>query len=120
MKFEYSPPGLAKDFENEKYLKKKYGINILNGWICFVNVLEAADNAYDIKAMPMFYMEHKKNNLKDYYAVSLDKKKSKWRLMLQMLDENDNVLIPTENEKDFLKKVKKIRIRGLSDHYDEY
>ena len=37
-----------------------------------------------------------------------------------MLDENDNVLQPTENEKEFLKSIKKIRIKELSEHYDKY
>ena len=53
-------------------------------------------------------MEHKKGNLKEYYSLSLDKKKSKWRVLIQMLDENDNVLQPTENEKEFLKSIKKL------------
>lgn len=70
--------------------------------------------------MPQFFMEHKKGNLKSNYAVSLDKKKSKWRLMIQMLDENGNVIMPTENEKTFLLGIKKIRIKELSDHYGEY
>ena len=70
--------------------------------------------------MVFFYMEHKKGNLKEYYALSLDKKKSKWRVLIQMLDENDKVLEPTDNEKEFLKSVKKIRIKELSEHYGEY
>lgn len=37
-----------------------------------------------------------------------------------MIDEDGNVLQPTDNEKEFLKSVKKIRIKELSEHYDEY
>ena len=40
--------------------------------------------------------------------------------MLQMLDNNNNVLVPTNNEIDFLKSIKKIRIKEMSEHYDEY
>ncbi len=120
MKYEYKPSSLKDNYENEKWLKKKYGPAIAEGMLKFINALEAAENAYDIKATIFFFMEHKKNNLKEYYAVSLDKKKSKWRLMIQMLDENDNVVIPTENEKEFLKSIKKIRIKEISDHYAEY
>lgn len=65
-------------------------------------------------------MEHKKGNLKEYYSLSLDKKKSKWRILIQMIDENGKVLVPTENEKEFLKSVKKIRMKEISDHYGEY
>ena len=114
------PPGLKEDYEDEKCLKKKYNVNISEGMMKFLGVLEAATNAYDIKVMPQFFMEHKKGNLKEYYSITLDKKKSKWRLMIQMLDENDNVVEPTENEKEFSQGIKKIRIREISDHYGEY
>lgn len=120
MLYEYSPLSLQKNYENEKWIKKKYGSNIAEGMIKFLNVLEAAENAYDIKSKPQFYMEHKKGNLKSFYTISLDKKKSKWRLMIQMLDDLDNIVIPTANEKEFLKGIKKIRIKEMSSHYDEY
>ena len=120
MLYEYSPASLQKNYENEKWLKKKYGVNISEGMIMFLNVIEAAVNAYDIKRKPQFFMEHKKGNLKQYYAISLDKKKSKWRLLIQMLDSDDNIVVPTDNEKEFLKGIKKIRIKEISDHYDEY
>ena len=90
------------------------------GMMMFLNALDAAENAYDIKSMVFFYMEHKKGNLDKYYAVSLDKKKSKWRLLLQMIDDKGNVLSPTDNEKEFLKSVKIIRIKELTDHYAHY
>ena len=109
MKYEYSPPGLREDYENEKYMKKKYGIDISNGMIKFLNVLSAATNAYDIKIFSSFYMEHKKGNLKEYYSISLDKKRSKWRLMLQMIDEDGHILIPDDNEISFLKSIKKYK-----------
>ncbi len=120
MNYEFSPPKLKEYYEDEKYMIKKYGKNIANGMLLFLGALDAALNAYDIKCNVFFFMEHKKGNLKEYYSISLDKKKSKWRLLIQMLDEDDNVLQPTENEKEFLKSIKKIRIKELSDHYGEY
>ena len=86
----------------------------------FLNALQAAENAYDLKCVPQFFMEHKKGNLKSYYSVSLDKKKSKWRLLLQMLNEDGEVVEPGENEKAFLQGIKTIRIKELSEHYGEY
>ena len=65
-------------------------------------------------------MEHIKGNLNSFYSITLDKKKSKWRLLIQMLDENGNVVIPTSDEKSFLKSIKCICIRELSEHYGEY
>lgn len=120
MKYEYSPDRLQKKYEDESIMKKKYGIEISTNMMKFLNALEAAENAYDIKCMPQFFMEHKKGNLNSYYSISLDKKKSKWRLMIQMLDKDGNVVFPTENEKEFLLGIKKIRIKELSEHYGEY
>lgn len=120
MQYEYYPNGLKDDYENEKYMKKKYGVAISLGMIKFLSALDAAENAYDIKITAFFYMEHKKGNLNEYYSISLDKKKSKWRLMIQMIDENDNIVTPTNNEKEFLKGIKKIRVKEISDHYGEY
>ena len=120
MEYEYSPPSLKNKYEHEKYMTRKYGKVISRGMLLLLGVLDAADNAYDLKVNIYFYMEHKKGNLKNYYSLSLDKKKSKWRILIQMLDENNNVLVPAENEKEFLKSVKKIRIKEISDHYGEY
>ena len=83
-------------------------------------MLKSVETAWQLKVTPRLCMEHKKGNLDAYYAVSLDKKKSKWRLMLQMLDDDGNVVTPTDNEKEFLQNVKKIRIREISDHYGKY
>lgn len=88
--------------------------------LMFLNALNACENAYDIKITKMFFMEHKKGNLNSYYSISLDKKKSKWRLLIQMLDKNGDVVCPNENEKEFLKGIKKIRIKEISNHYEEY
>lgn len=120
MEYEYSSPGIKKNYEDETWLKKKYGVNISEGMMKFLNSLDAAESAYDIKCLPQFFMEHKKGNLKEYYSISLDKKKSKWRLLIQMLDEKGNVVKPAEDEKQFLLGIKKIRIKELSEHYGEY
>lgn len=120
MKYEYNPIILEKRYENEKYMQKRYGVLIAEGMLKFLGVLRSAENAYEIKTKPAFFMEHKHGNLAKYYSISLDKKKSKWRLMIQMLDDEGHVLEPTDNEKEFLLGIKKIRIEGLSEHYDEY
>ena len=120
MDYEYRPPSLEDDYEDERWLKRKYGSAIAEGMAKFLDVLRGAETAWDIKMTPQYFLEHKKGNLNAYYAVSLDKKKSKWRLMLQMLDDDGNVATPTDNEKEFLQNVKKIRIREISDHYGKY
>ncbi len=120
MQYEYHPVSLKKHYEDERWLKKKYGPLIAEGMIKFLGSLDAAESAYDIKTAPYYYMEHKHNNLKNYYAVSLDKKKSKWRLMLQMINDKGKTDVPSDDEKGFLQSIKTIRILEFSDHYGEY
>lgn len=60
MKYEYSPPKLEEDYEDEKYMKKKYGKVISDGMLMLLGALDAAENAYDLKCNLFFYMEHKK------------------------------------------------------------
>ena len=120
MKYEFNPERNKKNYEDERYLKKHFSESIADGMMLFLGALDAAENAYDIKSNYFFFMEHKKGNLNNYYSVSLDKKKTKWRLLLQMIDEEGNVVSPTENEKEFLKGIKVIRIKELTEHYAHY
>ena len=76
MKYEDSPSRLKDDYENEKYMKKKYGQAISDGMILLLGALDAAENAYDLKCNMFFYLEHKKGNLKEYYSLSLEKRKA--------------------------------------------
>ena len=120
MEYEFDPGRLEKEYTDSRYLKKKYGIQIAIGMEKFLTCLEVSIDAYDLKERLAFFMEHKKGNLKEYYSISLDKKKSKWRLLIQMLDDKGNVKIPAEKEIEFLKSIKRIRIKELSEHYVEY
>ncbi len=120
MRYEYSPKGLENNYRNEKWLKKRFNEYISIGMMKFLNILDNVENAYEIKCIPQFHMEHKKGNLKSYYTISLDNKKSKWRLMIQMLDENDEIVGPNSDEKAFLQGIKKIRIKEMSEHYGKY
>lgn len=120
MFLEYEPPALKKHYEDERWLKKHYNKEISLGMLKFISAACAAKNAYDIKCLPQFYMEHKKGNLKKFYSISLDKKKSKWRLLIQLIDNDGNIATPSNNEIEFLKKIEKIKIGRLSEHYGEY
>lgn len=120
MQYVYEPPKLEARYEDEKWLQRKYGPNIARGMLLFLGAVISAENAYDLMRMPQFYMEHLKNNLKKYYSITLDKKKSKWRVILVMLDKNGNEAIPTSDEKAFLQATKTIKILEMSEHYVEY
>lgn len=56
MKYEYSPPKLKEDYEDERHMKKKYGKVIYDGMLMLLGALDAAENAYDLKCNLFFYM----------------------------------------------------------------
>lgn len=56
MLYEYSPTRLQKDYENEKIMKKKYGVAISEGMLKLLGAIEAADNAYDLKCIKSFFI----------------------------------------------------------------
>ena len=120
MEYEFDPAKLEKEYTDERYMKRKYGKSISSGMILFLGTLDSFENAYQLKCRTFFFLEHKRGNLKEYYSISLDKKKSKRRLLMQMLDNRGNVKVPTDNEIEFLKSIKRIRIKELSEHYVEY
>ncbi len=120
MDYEYEPPSLKDEFENYKLLKKKYNVKIADGITKFIQAVVSAENAYDIKALPFMNLEHKHGNMANYYSASPFGKSTKWRIVIQMLDADDKVVRPSNNEITFLKSIKKIRIKELSEHYAKY
>lgn len=120
MILEFKPVNLEKKYTDERRLRSEYNKDIEQGMIMFLGFAESTVTAWDLYKMRIFFMEHLKGNLNEYYSVSLDKKKSKWRLIIQMLDDSGNVIVPTDNEKEFLRGVKRIRIGRMSEHYAEY
>lgn len=121
MNYEFAPSKLEIKYTDVRYLKKHFGPQICDGMIKFLAALEYSLNMYDFATMfPYFYLEHLKGNMINYYSITLDKKKSKWRLILQLLNEFDEVVVPLDKEIIFLKSIKKIRIKELSEHYVEY
>ena len=53
------------------------------------DAIDAASNAYDLMVIPYFKMHHLYGNLYGIYSLSVDNKKSKWRMLIKCLNEND-------------------------------
>lgn len=63
MNYEYELPSLKDEFENNKLLKKKYNVKIVDGIAKFIQLIIAAENAYDLKTLPFINLEHKYGNM---------------------------------------------------------
>lgn len=118
MKIVYQPRHLKKEFEDYSKLKRKYSEKIATSLQMLLGFLEDSISLYDVYVMPQYMMELLKGNLAGCYSLTLDKKKSKWRVILVPLDENEEPIRPGDDVINFLKSVKTVAIRSLSEHYD--
>ena len=114
----YQPKHLEKGLTDETKLTRKYGNKIAAAIVRLIGFLEDSTCLYDVYAMPQYMMELLKGDLAGCYSLTLDKKKSKWRVILVPLDENNEPIRPSDNEIGFLKSVKAVAIRRISEHYD--
>lgn len=118
MNKQYQSKKLEKFYENRKDFRKKLGQFVAEGLEELLDAIDAASNAYDLMVIPYFKMHHLYGNLYGIYSLSVDNKKSKWRMLIKCLNENDEWVKPGNNEKQFLIDTKKIEIGEFTDHYD--
>lgn len=117
MKKKYSSTKLEKLYNSPREMQKKFSKEISIGMLKFDGLVDAATSAYDIMAVPQFHMHLLKSNLNGNYSVSLDNKKSKWRLLFKCLNENEIWVKPKEDERKFLENIKLIELGEMSEHY---
>lgn len=117
MQFEFEPPSIEDDFYNERELIKIYGKNTGTGIVKVIGAIVSANNAYDLYCVPQFKMHLLKGERRGVYSLSPDNK-SRWRILIKCIDENGTFVKPYGDEKTFLKKIKKISIERISNHYD--
>ncbi len=118
MRLLYDPKHLEKELTDETKLTRKYGSEIAGRILRLIGLLMDLTSLYDVRCMPQYMIELLKGNLAGCYSLTLDKKKSKWRIILVPLNENNAPIRPEDNEISFLKSVKAVAIRRPSEHYD--
>lgn len=118
MQFEFEPPSIEDEFYDERELIKIYGKITGKGIVKIIGAIDSADSAYDLYCVPQFKMHMLKGDKNGVYSLSPDNKKSRWRILIKCMDENGIFVKPSADEKTFLKKIKRISIERISDHYD--
>ena len=118
MKIEYDPPRIENDYQNFKKNTKKYGKQFAEDLEDLLVALDAAMNALDIYNVPLYKMHMLHGKYDGTYSLSPDNKKSKWRVLAICVDENGKEVKPDGNEKEFLSKIKTLRLREVSKHYE--
>ena len=117
MKKKYASTKLEKLYNNPKEMQKKFSKEISIGMLKFDGLVDAATSAYDVFVIQQFHMHLMKFNFDGYYSISLDNKKSNWRMLVKCLNESETWVKPGEDEKKFLESIKLIELGEMSKHY---
>lgn len=107
-----------KFYNNRRSFQKDYGKDVSEGLCELLDSIDAATSAYDIKMIPYFWMHELHFDKEGLYSLSVDNKKTKWRMIVKCLDNNDIWVKPGENETEFLKSIKTFELGDFSDHYE--
>lgn len=85
-----------------------------------INAMEAADTVKDIIVQKQFRFHNlgkKEKNLKCCYAIDVKTKRDAWRIILELLNENDEV-VNSETIDVIATTTRKVMIMEVSKHYE--
>lgn len=119
----YANDKLRTQCTNLKMAKRLFGGNEILGrsLLSRINALENAMKMTDITSFPPFHFHklHNKDgrNLEGYFAIDVKTRREPWRIILELLDENENVF-DTNNIDQIATMVKVVKIEEVSNHYE--
>lgn len=124
MKVIYKNNEVKQICEGIKEATKFFGGNSLmaRSLLARINAICQAEGIKDIIAfIPMRFHKlvnkGKGKNLEGYFAIDVKTIRDKWRIILELLDENKNPFMPCEIDV-VATKVRIIRIMEVSNHYE--
>lgn len=121
MKYVFQPPSLENHYLDEKWIWKHFkDHDLADAVMALLEYLDNAENAFDIKSNPAYYFHLLKFDRSGTYSLAPLGKKKPYRLLVVCLDANGKECIPSEDEKGFLKGIKELEIKELTEHYDEH
>ncbi|MDD2402556.1 MAG: hypothetical protein PHI90_08980 [Clostridia bacterium] len=103
--------------KNKKYAKKELGEKIAEKLESLINFIENATSLNDIAGMPNYHLHDLKRDRKEQFAMDIDGRKSKYRLVVVP----DPPLQKNEDKLDFNSKCKVVKciiILEVSNHYE--
>lgn len=118
MQKRYRSSKIEKFYSNRRTFQKKFGKYVSDGLCELLDAIDAAISAYDIKCIPYFWMHELHNDKDGLYSLSVDNKKTKWRMIVKCLNDNEEWVKPGENEIEFLKGIKIFELGEFSEHYE--
>lgn len=86
-----------------------------------INALQQAVSINDIIAIPSFHfhpLQNKGRNLDGLFAIDVKSRKEPWRIILELLDENQKPFNPCHIDM-IARYVKVVKIEEVSKHYEK-
>ena len=95
MKIIYATEKLELQCTSLKAATKLFGgdRNLAISLMARINAIEKAYVIKDIIVMPPFHFHNLHGNREGFFAIDVKSRREKWRIILQPLDENEQVLI---------------------------
>lgn len=100
--------------EDTRYASRKIGDRPARLLAKLIVAVEASASLCDLAGLPQFRLHQLKGDKKNIYSFSIDQ----FRVEFYPLDENGNLLISGNSEKDIFKKTKIIKILRITNHYE--
>jgi len=91
--------------------------NLANSLLGRINAIENADVIKDIIVMPPFHFHSLRGDMEGFFAIDVNGRRDKWRIILQPLDENEEVFEPCHID-EIATVVRIVEIKEVSAHYE--
>ena len=116
MKIIYSNNKTKRICNDYKTAVKKLGSQVADKLMDLMNAIESFPNLFDIHQFPQYGLHSLIGNRNGQYSMVISKK-TKWRLIIYPLDENENKLLDKSKETEMLKMAVMVEIVEVSEHY---
>ena len=115
IELKYKTHAVEKLCTNLKASRKKLGVRTAEALFGLVN----SDNLEDVNALRNRHIHKLSGNRQGQYALDIEGRASSYRLLVQLLDENEKVAVNIDNIDiaSFYGKIQIIQIEEVSNHY---
>ena len=117
MKIKFKNKKTEKICSSLKEAQKLMGKDDAKRLMDLLNIIESFNNLYDLYNFPQYNLHPLKGDRKYQYSLKISKK-TKWRLVIYPLDEQEQLLKEKTNEKEMLVKAVIIEVLEVSEHYE--
>jgi len=115
IKIVYSRNEDRKICEDTRYASMKIGDRPAKRLAKLIVAIESSIDLSDLAGLPQFRLHQLKGNKKDVYSFSIDQQ---FRMEFYPMDENNELLLSKDNEREMYKKTRIIKVLRITNHYE--